>query len=66
MELHDAIRARRSVRVFQSTPVARPLIEGIIADATYAPSRWNVQPWHFHVATGAALARAADAVTFLA
>ena len=62
MELHDAIRTRRSVRVFQSTPVARPLIEGIIADATYAPSRWNLQPWRFHVATGAALARVADVV----
>lgn len=51
MELKDAIAQRRSIRVFDGRPVDRDTIDRLIDAATYAPSRWNVQPWHFHVAT---------------
>lgn len=52
MDLFDAIRNRRSIRAFDSRDVDREVIDELIAAATCAPSRWNVQPWHFHVATG--------------
>jgi len=57
MELMDAIRARRSIRVFDGRPVDRAVIEQLVEAATYAPSPYNVQPWHFHVATGDAFKR---------
>lgn len=39
--------ARRSVRHFADTPVAREIIENIVATAATAPSGANKQPWHF-------------------
>lgn len=60
MELMDAIRARRSIRMFTSRPVERERIEALIDAATYAPSRFNTQPWHFHIATGEARKRVAE------
>ncbi len=57
MELMDAIRQRRSIRVFDGRPVDRELIEKLVDAATYAPSRWNIQPWHFHIAMGDSLKR---------
>lgn len=52
MELMDAIRTRRSVRVFDGRPVEREVIDILLDAATYAPSRMNSQPWRFYVATG--------------
>lgn len=52
MELFDAIRKRRSVRSFDGRPVDREQIERLITAASLAPSSHNIQPWHFHVATG--------------
>jgi len=60
MELMDAIRGRRSIRVFDGTPVDRAVIDELVDAATYAPSRMNMQPWYFHVATGPARARVAE------
>lgn len=60
MELMDAIRTRHSVRTFDGTPVDRETVDRVIGAATYAPSRFNVQPWQFHVATGAARKRVAE------
>jgi len=60
MELRDAIRERRSIRVFESRPVDRAIIDRLVDAATYAPSRFNVQPWHFHIATGEARRRVAE------
>ncbi len=60
MELKDAIRNRRSIRVFDGKPVDRAVIDRLIDAATYAPSRFNVQPWQFHVATGDARTRVAE------
>jgi nitroreductase len=59
MELMQAIRGRRSIRVFDGRPIDRPVLEEIVGAASYAPSRMNVQPWHFHVATGEARQRVA-------
>lgn len=52
MELHDAIRNRRSVRAFDGQPVDRAKVERLIYAASLAPSSHNTQPWHFHVAMG--------------
>lgn len=60
MELRDAIRSRRSIRVFDTRPVEREIIGRLIDASTYAPSRFNTQPWHFHVATGEARRRVAE------
>jgi len=41
------LRARRSIRRFQSRLVPAPVIERILETATYAPSAHNLQPWFF-------------------
>ncbi len=53
MQLDDAIRNRKSVRQFLSTPVDPKQIESILERANCAPSGTNVQPWHVHVVMGA-------------
>jgi nitroreductase len=53
MEVRDAIMRRRSVRMFDGTPVSREVLERLIEAAGTAPSPYNSQPWHFHVTTGA-------------
>lgn len=49
MELFEAIKNRRSVRVFQDKPVEKELIEKLIEAAAQAPSNCNVQGWRFIV-----------------
>jgi len=56
MNLDQTIRERRSIRGFLDKPVAKSLLEEIIALANRAPSSMNTQPWHLHVLTGAPLA----------
>lgn len=46
-----AIHNRVSVRAFDGRPVARELIEAVLAAAMAAPSALNVQPWRFMVIT---------------
>mgnify|MGYP001091042154 CR=1 FL=1 len=60
MELKDAIAQRRSIRVFDGRPVEREVIDRLIDASTYAPSRFNIQPWHFHVALGDARRRVGE------
>jgi nitroreductase len=52
MELHDAIRARRSCRVFRPDPVPREALERVCEAATWAPSGKNRQNWRIFVVTG--------------
>jgi nitroreductase len=56
MDAIEAIRTRRSVRAYQDRPVARDLIEAVIADAAHAP--WTPgalpEPWVFNVIEGRA------------
>jgi coenzyme F420-0:L-glutamate ligase/coenzyme F420-1:gamma-L-glutamate ligase len=51
MDLHEFLRARRSVRHFKQGPVAIKIIQKILETATYAPSAHNRQPWRFIVVT---------------
>ncbi|MBS0353683.1 MAG: nitroreductase [Proteobacteria bacterium] len=44
--------ARKSIRAFLPTPVARETIEAILKVAARAPSGNNIQPWRLHVVTG--------------
>lgn len=62
MELIEAVRGRRSIRMFDGRAVAPEVLADVLESATYAPSRMNTQPWHFHVATGEARTRVADVI----
>ena len=52
MDFETLVQTRKSVRGFTKEPVARTVIEDIIAVAKRAPSSMNTQPWHIHVLTG--------------
>ena len=45
--LHRSLAARRTVRDFSPAPVARQVIETIVATAATAPSGAHKQPWQF-------------------
>ena len=45
--LHEALRKRRSVRMFTDAPVPRSTIEWLVRCAHTAPSGANKQPWRF-------------------
>ena len=45
LDVHTAIRDRRSVRAFLDKPVPAPLINEILDLARWAPSGVNTQPW---------------------
>jgi F420 biosynthesis protein FbiB-like protein len=49
MNTLEAIRERRSIRKFTSTPIADDLIRTILEAAVQAPSGKNRQPWRFIV-----------------
>jgi nitroreductase len=50
MEVIEAIKTRRSVRRFQSTPVKESDLETVLEAARWAPSWANTQCWKFIVA----------------
>lgn len=52
MDLWDAIRERRSIRVFKPDSIPRSIIEKILHGAIEAPSSSNMQPWEFVVVSG--------------
>jgi len=52
VEVIDAIKERKSIRVFKSDPIPLELIKKIMEQALRAPSWANTQPWEFAVATG--------------
>jgi nitroreductase len=53
MQLDEAIRERRSTRMFLPRPVPRELVNEALALAQCAPSNSNIQPWHMVFASGA-------------
>lgn len=57
-----AITSRRSVRAFKPDPVPDAMLDQILSASARAPSGTNMQPWHVHVLTGAALKRMADTI----
>ncbi|HOC45631.1 MAG TPA: nitroreductase [Syntrophorhabdaceae bacterium] len=57
MDLLEAIRTRKSIRLFKSDPVSREQIEEILQLAIRAPSAINLQPWEFYIVMGEEKAR---------
>lgn len=51
MEFEKLVKARRSCRAFESTPVTEEQIEAILQAGCWAPSPLNLQPWEFIVIT---------------
>lgn len=70
IDVFEAVKNRRSIRKFQSTPLGRETLELLLDAARWAPSAGNLQPWVFIVvtneATRAALAEAAYREEFVA
>ncbi|MCX8007566.1 MAG: nitroreductase family protein [Coriobacteriia bacterium] len=62
MELAEAIARRRSIRLFTGEAIDTGLIDELVDAAISAPSSLNAQPWHFHVALGAAREAAGAAI----
>jgi nitroreductase len=61
MDVIDAIKERKSIRAFKSTPVKLDLLKEIIKQAQRAPSWANTQPWEFAIVTGEKLKAIQDA-----
>lgn len=55
MDIFEAIKNRRSIRLYKKRPVDESLIEKVIDAARYAPSGANLQPWKFVVITDKAM-----------
>ena len=51
MQALQALKERRSVRIFNAKPVPRNLVEELIDCARLAPTARNIQPWKFVVIT---------------
>ena len=51
MDPLQAIRTRRSIRVYQDKPVPEELVQQILASAMYAPSAGDARPGQFVVIT---------------
>jgi nitroreductase len=49
MDVHEAIRARRSVRQFTDRPIGRDEIRQLLDAAVLAPNHRLTQPWRFYV-----------------
>lgn len=58
----EAIRTRRSVRVYTEAPVEDALVRQILACGMQAPSACNEQPWQFVVVRDKALLRQVGAI----
>ncbi len=62
MEIHQAIRARKSVRKFTDRPVSKALLERLLDIARWSPSGGNCQPWRVEVVTGSAKNQITEAI----
>lgn len=51
MEVFEAIRMRRAVRLYRPDPVSREQVQAVLDAANLAPSGLNRQPWEFIVVT---------------
>lgn len=52
MNIHEAIRTRRSITLVNEQPVPDQLIEQIIEAGTHAPNHHKSEPWRFFVLRG--------------
>jgi len=62
MDVIEAIKRRRSTRVFLDKPVSRETVEAILDTARWAASGGNLQPWRVVVVTGNSKQRIGDAI----
>jgi len=62
MDVLEALRERKTIRGFLDRKVPREIIREILADAHWAPSSSNQQPWRFHVVAGEALANLCESI----
>ena len=62
MELEEAIRGRRSVRVYTDEPVPIEMVRKALEAATWAPSAKNGQQWRFTVLTGESKRKLIEAI----
>lgn len=61
MNVSDAIRTRRSVKIFKDTePLDRETVESLIEAATWAPNHYYTEPWKFFVVEGAGRKQLSD------
>jgi nitroreductase len=51
MDVFEAIRMRRAVRLYRPDPVSREQVQAVLDAANLAPSGLNRQPWEFIVVT---------------
>jgi nitroreductase len=56
VDVYEAVDSRRAVRAFSDAPVAREVLDRVLAAAARAPSSGNLQPWHLYVVAGEPLA----------
>jgi len=63
MDAIQALKTRRSVRVYTSEPVPRSVLEDIVDCARLAPTAMNAQPWEFVVVTDPGKLRALAEIT---
>jgi len=49
MELEDAIRGRRSHKVYGPEPVSQEVVEELLELARWAPNHFVTEPWRFRV-----------------
>jgi nitroreductase len=57
MDAIEAIKTRRSVRVYQPRPIPKEILEDLIDCARLAPTARGVEPWEFIVVTDPAMRR---------
>jgi len=60
MDVKTAIRTRRSVRKYKTTPVPKAIVLELLEAANLAPSATNRQPWEFVVVSRSYLDRMED------
>lgn len=51
MDVSDAIRARRSIRKYEKSPISEKVLEALLDSARLAPSANNLQRWSIIVVT---------------
>lgn len=52
MNIHEAIKTRRSIPLISDKEVSKELIEQVIESAVYAPNHFRTEPWRFFVLIG--------------
>jgi nitroreductase len=62
VEFREVLEGRHSVREFSGTPIPKAAVDRVVAAAGLAPSLWNLQPWHFHIAADDARVRIGEII----